>query len=355
MPYLLLLAASLAADPAPPYPPSPAVPGITFDRNTLRLEAPGSDLWPVAWAADDTLYTAWGDGGGFGGSNKDGRVSFGFGRVDGGPRDYRGVNVAGGKGAAHPAPFRGKTCGLLAIDDRVYVWRSGDGGTEKMFGLNELWRSADGGKTWGKTEVVFRPAAGDPGFFAVTVCQYGKGYAGARDEYVYLYAPEAIDPTHWEVQKPGRVALLRVPRGRVEETSAYEFFAGVVAGRPSWAKDIAKRRPVWEDAANGGHRMGVSYNPGLKRYMLSTMTVNRDGWQAIYDAPEPWGPWTTVYFARDPDLWGGKTIVPFFVNKWLSADGKRFVLAFTRNDHWATVEGTLDVTTGKKLATDEHR
>jgi hypothetical protein len=340
LPGLLAAALAAAADPAPPYPPSRVITGLTFDHRTLRTDAPGSDLWPVTWAADGTLYTAWGDGGGFGGTNSAGRVSFGFGRVDGGPRDYRGTNLAGGKGAPHPAPFRGKSLGLLALGDRVYVWRSGDGTGEKMFGLNELWRVESGGARWANTGVVFRPTAGDPGFYSVAVCQFGPGYAGARDEYVYLYAPEVIDPGHWDIQRPGRVALFRVPAGRVEDRSAYEFFAGAGAdGRPTWTRDAAGRKPVWEDARNGGHRIAVGYNPGLKRFLLSTMTVGRDGWQAVYDAPEPWGPWTTAYFARDPDLWGAKVIVPTFVNKWLSPDGRRFVAVFTRNDHWATVEG----------------
>jgi len=334
---------------SPPYPRSPVITGITFDPKTLRTDAPGSDIWATTWAADGHLYTTWGDGGGFGGTNSIGRVSLGIARVEGGPRDYRGVNIAGGAGAPHPAPFTGKSLGILAVGDRLYLWRNGSGSDQKTFESNQLWRSDDHGATWRDTGVRFGTASrdfppGDRGFYAVAVCQFGKGNAGARDGYVYLYAPDVIDPTHWNIQMPGRVTLMRVGVGRIEDKSAYEFFAGTRAdGQPIWTKDIARRRPVWQDERNGNHRMAVSYNPGLKRYLLTTMTVNRDGWLGVYDAPDPWGPWTTVYLARDPELWGTKVIVPTYLNKWLSPDGRSFVFVFTRNDHWATVEGRFDV------------
>ncbi len=58
-----------------PYPASSMIQDIAWDfGNTVRL-APGSDLWPVTWASDGHVYTSWGDGGGFGGTNSDGRVT----------------------------------------------------------------------------------------------------------------------------------------------------------------------------------------------------------------------------------------------------------------------------------------
>jgi len=54
---------------SPPYPPSPVIAGVTFDQSTWIKAAPGSDQFGTTWAADDNLYLAWGDGGGFGGTN----------------------------------------------------------------------------------------------------------------------------------------------------------------------------------------------------------------------------------------------------------------------------------------------
>src|SRR6266849_4380956 len=69
-----------AADAAAssPYPPSPVIESITWHWETHRTAALGSDLWPITWAADGHLYAAWGDGGGFDGTDQDGRVSSGL-------------------------------------------------------------------------------------------------------------------------------------------------------------------------------------------------------------------------------------------------------------------------------------
>ncbi|MFO7958684.1 MAG: hypothetical protein R6X33_16465 [Candidatus Brocadiia bacterium] len=118
----LTLAASGGAAPVPPYPPGPVIAGMEFDTSTIRTAAPGSDNWAVTWADDDHQYTSWGDGGGFGGTNEAGRISLGFGRVEGGPRDYRCFNVWGGKDPVTPAEFEGKCHGLLSIDGMLYAW-----------------------------------------------------------------------------------------------------------------------------------------------------------------------------------------------------------------------------------------
>lgn len=330
-----------------PYPRSRSIAEVRFRDATIRTEAPGSDNWPITWASNDTLYTSWGDGGGFGGTNREGRVSLGIGRVVGGRDGYRGENIAGGRGARNLAPFAGKSEGILAIGDTLYLWRSGDGSERSAFAFSQLHRSLDRGVTWEFTGVEFSRRGGDfgegdPGFFSPTFAQYGRGYDGAHGGFVYVYAPEAVDPSHWDIQKPGRIALLRVPLERVTRKSEYETFAGLSrSGEPDWTSDLSARTAVWEDAANGTHRMAVSYNPGLERYLLTTMTVDRNGWFALYDAPEPWGPWTTVRIERDPTRWGGKVVAFNFVNKWLRDDGRDFVLVYTRNDSWATIEGEL--------------
>ena len=39
-----------------------------------------------------------------------------------------------------------------------------------------------------------------------------------------------------------------------------------------------------------------------------------------------------------------------FVNKWLSADGRDFVIVHTRNDRWATIEGRFQLARDVKRA-----
>jgi hypothetical protein len=327
------------------YPQSNVIAGVTFDDASARTEAPGSDIWPITWGADGELYTPWGDGGGFGGTNQTGRVSFGVARVRGGKRDYVGENIAGGVNAPHPAPFKGKSEGILALGPTLYLWRDGDASSLEYFKFAELWRSDNSGATWRSVGVRFSQGgddfpAQDAGLFAPAFLQFGRGYEGARDEFVYVYAPDSIDPTHWNVRVPGRINLLRVRREQIESKAAYQFFAGFGPNAaPRWTATTAERKPTWEDAVQGTHRIAVSYNPGLKRYLLTTITRDRSGWMSLYDAPEPWGPWTHVHTEHNPERWGTLTIIFSFVNKWLSADGRDFVIVHTKNDRWATIEG----------------
>ena len=337
------------------YPASPVITGIQFDFDSTKTLAPGSDNWPVTWADDGHQYTSWGDGGGFGGDNNDGRVSLGFGRVEGAKDNYLGFNVWGGKNPETPALFGGKCKGIISIGGNLYMWRSGGGSNTSSFDFQTLYSSTDHGVTWVVSSVDYDQDdfPGNAGFFSPTFLQFGKDYHGARDGYVYTYAPEIKYTGSWEVQYPGEITLLRVPIASVTDPAAHEYFTGLdLGGQPTWTTDIAQRQPVFEDAINGVMRISVSYNKGLRRYLLTTQQVSRfqasNGHIGIYDAPEPWGPWTTVLFANPWTLGaqtGSKTVFWNFSNKWLSADGKSFVLVYTGPgaDNWGTVEGTFEV------------
>jgi len=343
--FLLLFSAGVFSQSAS-YPPSPLIAGISFDMSTLEQRAPGSDDWPVTWAADGNQYTSWGDGGGFGGTNSDGRVSLGFARVAGPGNDYTTVNTWGGKGKP-PPPFGGKCYGMLALGDTLYMWRGGSASDETIYEFQELYISTDKSLSWTETGVRFTEDdfPGSRGFFAPTFLQFGRGYKDTRDKYVYIYAPE-IKSLEWNVQHPGEIALIRVPREDLADKSEYEYFAGLDdKGKAGWSSNIAERAPVFSDP-NGVMRTSVAYNKGLGRYLLITQQVDRfrdkNGHIGIYDAPEPWGPWNTVLFANAFDIGlvtHTKTVFFNFSNKWTAEDGRDFVLVYTNEDNWATVEG----------------
>jgi len=139
----------------PPYPKSDFIVGVEFNWSTHRRKAPGSDNWPVTWADDDNQYTSWGDGGGFGGSNSDGRVSLGFGRIRGGKDSYRGYNVWGGKNPERPASFGGKCYGMICIQGVLYAWVGPGSGTDS-YAEARLCRSPDHGRTWVRAPWAFR-------------------------------------------------------------------------------------------------------------------------------------------------------------------------------------------------------
>jgi hypothetical protein len=345
----LLAAPHVAAAAEPLYPDSTAVPGISFRWDTHRQLAPGSDNWPLTWSADGHQYTSFGDGGGFEGNETTGRVSLGFARIEGSADSYRGVNVWGGARTETAAKFNGKSRGVLAVGTDLYMWRCGAGSTDANFEFQQLYKSTDDARTWQAANWQF---PGSLTFYCPTFLQFGQGYAGARDGYVYMYAAERNSDV-WEVHTPGRVSLMRAPKDRLMERAAYEFFAGQdpSSGAPRWSDSVAERAPVLEDS-NGARLPSAIYNPGLRRYFLLVGRAPRfSGNVSIFDAPEPWGPWTTVLYE---DAWGRGHVDPstFFLNfspKWWGDGGKSFVLAFTGGgdlDSWNTVEGSFTASGG---------
>jgi hypothetical protein len=65
----------------------------------------------------------------------------------------------------------------------------------------------------------------------------------------------------------------------------------------------------------------------------------------IYDAPEPWGPWTTAYFTERWDVGPGETCS--FPTKWMSADGKTLHLVFSGDDCFSVRRADLILTTDR--------
>jgi hypothetical protein len=336
--FVLAPVASMCADP---YPPSPVIVDVVFDWSSRKTLAPGSDNWPITWAADGHQYTSWGDGGGFGGTNSDGRVSLGVGRVTGSYPGYGTKNVWGGKSPENKATFGGKSYGILAINGTdMYMWIRQAKQAGKS-GHAWLCRSTDNGANWSLASWGF-PTSHD--LNTPTFCQFGKNYAGARDGYVYSYfirTPSGGD-FGFTVTKPGRIDLARTPKDKLMDKSEYEFFAGMSGGNPSWTKDVDARKPVFENPDGTSWVLSVTYNAGLERYILSvedtkfTNGRSTGNVMGFYDAPEPWGPWTTINRIKDFPAW-----TCAFSNKWTSGDGTESVAVLTPADSWATVGVTF--------------
>jgi hypothetical protein len=307
-----------------PYPASPAIAGITWDWTTHRTAAPGSDLWPVTWGADGHLYTAWGDGGGFGGTDQDGRVALGFARLQGPPERLVGVNLNGGKDPLHRASFakQGKTGGLLAVGDRLYAWLNTQNGKWPHVDQALIW-SDDQAATWKRSPWVFPRGKGN--LKPATFLNFGEGYAGVPHDlrgHVFFYGQRQGDPKN--------TYLGRVPQDKLPDRRAYEFLSGMVQEKPQWSSDPSQARPVFADAQGTGDLVSVVFVPGLKRYLLSSFHKG-PGQLGVFDAPNLWGPWTTVAYL---ERWGrmgpdGEGLTCSFPPKWMSADGRTLWCIFS--------------------------
>jgi hypothetical protein len=335
----------------PAYPYSKCIVKTEFDWSSHIRLAPGSDNWPITWAADGNQYTAWGDGGGFGGTNRDGRVSLGIARIKGNVYRYSGHNIWGGKNSENDALFFGKSYGIIAIDNTLYMWVS-PGSNVAGFNESRLYKSENRGASWTRGSWAFKKK---DGLLHPTFLQFGKGYNDARDLYVYIYAIQIKDSSKLKVQKPGEISLLRTEKKRLMDKDSYEYFAGFGdTGIPLWTSDLSRRKPVFRDNNGVGWNCAVSFNHRLNRYILTTEhTESFKGNLGIFEASHPWGPWNTVVYEES---FGAGRIEPTtffwnFSNKWLSEDGREFILIFTginENDSWNTVKGKFIVAPKKQ-------
>lgn len=334
-----------------PYPDSPVISSVDFAWSTHNQRAKGSDNWPVTWADDNHQYTSWGDGGGFSGSNSRGRVSLGFARIEGDSKatgtnnPFRGVNIYGGFQPLVASSIDGKSYGILSVENSLYAWISPGSGAD---GYREarLYQSLDYARSWEPLPWSFTK---ENKFIFPTFLQFGRGYSNSRDNYVYIYASILQNDAELSVQKPGHIALLRVPINQLTNRHSYEVFSGLNDnGLPSWSANTADWKPVFSDSNGVGWNVSVSYNPGLKKYFLMTEHhASSKGHLGIFDSNEPWGPWHTTYYGSLGRFWSDMSTFYFnFSNKWLSLDGKDFVLIFTgtgKYDAYNSVEGKFIV------------
>jgi CubicO group peptidase (beta-lactamase class C family) len=317
-----------ASDRRSPYPPSRAIRGIRWaPASTIIRRAKGSDNWPITWGNDGHLYTAYGDGRGFEPFVEE-KLSMGLARVTGGPQDFRGTNIrstsAERKGGGPSGP---KVSGMLMVDGVLYM-------LVRNTGNSQLAWSHDHGRTWKWSQWKFETSFGYPTFL-----NFGRDYEGSREECVYVYSHDSASA----YERADRMVLARVRQGQIKERGAYEFFHTLDAdGAPTWTRHIDERRAVFADKGRC-YRSSVSYNAPLGRYLWCQTGVGDDtrfkGGFAIYDAPEPWGPWTTVFFTQQWDVGPGETCS--LPTKWMSADGRTVHLVFSGDDSFSVRKAAL--------------
>jgi hypothetical protein len=129
--------------------------------------------------------------------------------VRGSPPDFQASNIRAPTaeheryGASGP-----KASGMLSVKGVLYLW-------VRNVGNSRLGWSRDQGRTWAWADWKLTRGFGCPTFL-----NFGKDYAGARDEFAYLYSPDG-DSAYAPAD---RMVLARVPAARLRDRSAYEFW-----------------------------------------------------------------------------------------------------------------------------------
>lgn len=320
----ILVAAGIAAAQTP-YPFSKVVTKLAWDSDAVRLTDGSGDNWPMVEGEDGALYTTYGDGEGFG--KRAPRLTIGFAKMTGEFPNYAGVDIPSNIDAPMGGGPTGiKSSGLVLVDGTMYLFVRNISIARDFTNSRMAW-SKDYMKTWTWADWHFSETFGCPEFV-----QFGKNYQGARDNYVYIASQDNDNPYHYWPD----IVLARVPRAAVGDRAKWEFFAGRdPGGRPVWSPDLYKRKPVFTDP-KGAQRIAITYNAALKRYFLTTshkvdanaQDVTHTGALGVFEAPEPWGPWSTVYY---DDYWSGKdrTYHHKFPTKWMSSDGRTMWLLYS--------------------------
>jgi CubicO group peptidase (beta-lactamase class C family) len=318
----------VAAAAGPPYPQSPVIRDLVWaPATTIRRAAAGSDNWPLTWGDGDAMYGAYGDGNGFEPRTPE-KLSMGFAIIRGAPESFNGINIRSPTGETRGDGATGKKAsGLLMVDGVLYLL------VRNVSNAQLAW-STDRGRTWSWSDWRFTISFGAPTFL-----NFGRNYAGARDGFVYIYSQDA-DSAYTAAD---RMVLARVPKDRIRDRAAYEFFERLAAeNQPVWTSDIEKRGALFAHTARC-YRSGITYNPGLRRYIWSQTLPGDDarfqGGFGVYDAPEPWGPWTTAYFTERWDVGPGES--SSFPTRWMSADGRTLHLVFSGDDAFSVRKATL--------------
>jgi len=319
--------------PGAPYSRSTYVTDVTWEGvQTAVAIGIDSDGWASTWGLDNDLYVTYLDGKGFDSGSTS--VSMGFANVSGAPPDILGTNIIGTTVPLGHGRQGKKSSGILSVSNVLYLWvRNVNGNGQQV----DLWSSTDGAITWTEHTGFL------PEFGYVSFINYGKDYSGAQDSYVYCVAADTAS-----AYTPGDdFVLARVPVGSITTRGSYEFFSGTPAS-PAWDSNIANRAPIFTDSGRC-LRHSVNWNPGISRYILwqthFTGDVRFAGGFAMFEAEDPWGPWTTIYYTESWDMGPGERAeIP---SKWLSQDGKTGWLMSSTNDELTVRKFYLETGAGQ--------
>lgn len=337
--------------PRPNIPWSKTIRRAEFDR--FRCHRGDGDMWPITWADDGFLYGAAGDNAG---------SPMNFWRIHNGPTEPF-LNTGWGVylELVHPLPVDPriycqkpnihprsgvKPAGLLSIHGVLYMavelHNYGDNPVfNRQHNINAwIITSVDHGKTWNldaTQQTFFTGRLASPHFL-----QFGMDYAGARDEFVYAYFPAAEDGnSYWE--NSDYLLLGRAPWHALLERDAWEFYLALDRqNQPIWTHEDGQAAPVFQYPLMTGENH-VVYNPGIQRYIMGSYGfIDEQGmprpyhaaglWPhsalrsqlTLYEAPEPWGPWSLFHIDDDWGTYGDYQ--PNFPAKWISPDGKTLLM-----------------------------
>jgi hypothetical protein len=372
---LSVITSAASPDSDASYCPSTLIAGMTWNWSTGFNQQNNADLWDTTWGGSDGgTYLFFGDGAGFWGTNgpnDEYKASFGIAEITLGPpaagstpnfTTSNAVNIYGLYDAPHTPTINGKLNGIVAIGNNFYgtgnIYESGDTGgpsgapehTEIVYSTGNAYSWVDNGTKWQFCNATM----GDMSLCATGFVNFGKGVGTAPDGYVYLLGSTQANFNTGKNGGCNCVYMMRVLPANILTYADYQIFAGYNSnGTPNFVTNgWSQMQPIWADPQERLISLGkVVYNAGLGRYIgVAQGFVNMD---AFYDAPNPWGPWTTFAFYGDNPSnntggWGNLGTSSFgsgqtggalginFLNAWTSSNGLTMWATFSSGGNGAS-------------------
>jgi hypothetical protein len=360
------------ASAASPYGSSSILGSISWDQSSKVRYAHGSDIWDSMWASDGLIYGAWGDGNGFASASK---KQIGVSSLTGSPPSaltgadvYLGSNPAATCVTA--STVGGKPHGVVALPISVmYMFHT----SQDHCASTWLAKSTNNGTSWtSQVGTLSWPDANNLQWN--NILQTGQAQAGAlvpdsgTTPYLYLYGSKTTEAGS------GKNYLARVPdspSNAIETMSNWSYYTGTDAsGNPTWASSSASAVPVWTDPDHA-ESMIVSFDKAIGRYIA----YNDHGTDCtgvpcmrqlgLFDAPSPWGPWTTFDYEENFDNTGcvmnclgdHVSVGWSLMQKWMSSDGLTIWPEYSSVD-WGTtnlydslnlIKGTISLASGSTI------
>lgn len=338
-----------------------------LEESTIRFGGNG-DNWHMSWAGDDKQVVSLCDGTGLPGTPPGSYNSRAY-AIAGDPPDLRFEFLPGYPDLASKWDTlecsRYYNFGILALDGRIYQYLSTPDRPfyqpDPRFVGAKLIYSPDNGGTWcnqdgsspvvweewdtrSRANMVFFNEPGDA-FSLLTILQMGKSYEHNRDGYVYVYAPNGNTEGTMN-----QLVMFRVPRDRILERAAYEYFAALRAdGSAEWSPRLEERGVVHTFPAGWVNTQvhpyawhpSVVYSAPHGCYLMANWGMGcsaagrwfgKPSYLGFWTAPHPWGPWTQVHEetawmpAGEPTA---RAYQPQIAPRWIAADGRSFWLVWT--------------------------
>ncbi|QGQ99716.1 DUF4185 domain-containing protein [Paenibacillus psychroresistens] len=294
------------------------------------------DTWDSTWRANGTTFLQNNDGYGWGGSNtsQHDRISQFNGSPDT-PSTISGSNISSFLGSTY-------STSIYEVDGALYhiICYSSQVPGNWVFRNPSLLKSTDGGATWinisGQTNTLPGDNAASStfpsGWGEVNFVKYGQGGAAPNIDnaqtYVYLTNPDEAND---------HLYLARILRSDLSawtttfDKTKIQYYAGGAGA--TWSSSAASAVSIY-DGKNSPTAM--VYNYGLDRYVMTSF--KSDSWLSppidstirMHEAPNPWGPWTTILEENGNNKNGDNLTWAYLMQSFTSNGGKKM---------WATTSG----------------